>query len=143
VSDPAVRRLLDRTAIEELKARYFRCVDTKQWDELALCFTEDAELSAGGNDARGRAGIIALVRRFLDDARSVHQGHMPEITFDSDDTATGVWAMFDLVERPGELLRAGFGHYHDTYVRDGDQWRIATLRLERLRVDHLKQTAWT
>ncbi|HEV7680363.1 MAG TPA: nuclear transport factor 2 family protein [Candidatus Dormibacteraeota bacterium] len=143
MSDPAVRRLLDRAAIEELKARYFRFVDTKRWDDLALCFTEDASLAAGGNDARGREAIIALVRRFLDDGRSVHQGHMPEITFDSDDSASGVWAMFDLVERPGEGVRAGFGHYHETYVRDGEQWRIATLRLERLRVDHLPQSAWT
>ena len=28
----------------------------------------------------------------------------------------------------------GYGHYHETYVRIGGQWRIQTSKLTRLRV---------
>lgn len=36
--------LLDLEAIKVLKARYFRAMDTKQWDELRSCFTQDLVL---------------------------------------------------------------------------------------------------
>jgi hypothetical protein len=29
----------------------------------------------------------------------------------------------------------GYGHYHETYVRLADGWRIKSIRLSRLRVD--------
>jgi len=32
----------DLEAIKRLKYKYQRCIDTKQWDELRDCFTEDA-----------------------------------------------------------------------------------------------------
>ena len=133
----AVQRLVDRAAIEQLKARYFRCVDLRRWDELGDVFTEDADLRAGEEHAVGREAIVALISTWLDGVRTVHHGHMPEIEFLDGDRASGVWAMFDLAERPGQPLRVGFGHYHEVYVRDRGTWRIAALRLERLRLDHL------
>ena len=50
--------------------------------------------------------------------------------------------MFDYVEFPssptGERLGLqGFGHYTEEYVREGGEWRIASLRLSRLRIDPL------
>ena len=35
--------LFDVEAIRQLKARYFRSMDMKDWDVLAACFTEDLE----------------------------------------------------------------------------------------------------
>ena len=137
MSELQLQRLLDRAAIEQLKARYFRCVDLKLWEELGSVFTADAELQVAEQHWNGRTGIVELMRSWLDGVRTVHHGHMPEIDFQDADHATGVWAMFDLAEKPGESLRIGFGHYHDSYVRDGGDWRIASLRLERLRIDHL------
>jgi hypothetical protein len=46
--------------------------------------------------------------------------------------------MFDWVDSSaaGGFSMQGFGHYHERYVKgDDDQWRIAELRLTRLRVD--------
>jgi hypothetical protein len=31
----------------------------------------------------------------------------------------------------------GYGHYHERYVREDGAWRIASIRLERLRKDRL------
>ena len=62
---------------------------------------------------------------------------MPEITITSETTATGIWAMEDkLIWRDGSRLH-GYGHYHETYRKGADgAWRIATLDITRLRLDH-------
>ena len=140
--DP-ISRLVAIEEIKQLKARYFRLMDTRSWSEMAWVFTRDAHLDTDGFTADGRDGIIAFLERVLHDARTVHHGHMPEITITSPTTARGIWAMFDYVEfvasepdgaRTGLF---GYGHYEEDYVVEDDAWRIANLRLTRLRVDPL------
>ena len=134
--DP-LQRLHELEAIRSLKARYFRAMDTKDWDTLAGCFTGDlvADFRQGpGMLAEGRDNYMAQLTAILADARTVHHGHMPEIELLDDSNATGIWAMEDRVELPGLSLR-GFGHYHDEYARTPDGWRIRRSRLTRLRLD--------
>jgi hypothetical protein len=142
--DDPMTRLLAIEEIKQLKARYFRCMDTRRWTELASVFSRDAHLDADGFTADGRDGIVAFLQRVLRDARTVHHGHMPEITITSPTTAHGIWAMFDYVEfgssdpdgvAPRGLV--GYGHYEEDYVVEDQAWRIAYLRLTRLRVDPL------
>jgi hypothetical protein len=137
-------RLLAIEEIKQLKARYFRYMDTRQWSELASVFARDAHLDTDGFAADGRDGIVAFLQRVLRDARTVHHGHMPEITITSATTAHGIWAMFDYVEfvtsDPNETAPRGlfgYGHYEEDYVVEDQAWRIAKLRLTRLRVDPL------
>jgi hypothetical protein len=137
-TDARVQRLLDIEEIKRLKARYFRSLDLKDWDDLGDVFTEDAHVdySLPGSNRVGRAAVIEFIRAKVGPLRTVHHGHMPEIEV-SGDTARGVWAMFDMVEGPevgGPVMR-GYGHYHEEYVRDGARWRISRLRLTRLRTD--------
>ncbi len=141
-------------AIKQLKARYFRFVDTKQWEEWANLFTEDCETSVAERPevtVTGRDNWVGAVRKVLADATTVHHGHMPEITVDPPDqpgdeptSASGIWAMFDYVEHrsaDGVTAFHGYGHYYETYRREADGvWRIASLRLVRLRVDHLDRS---
>ena len=42
-----VKRLADIEAIKQLKARYFRLLDTKQWDDLKALFARDAQFNIG------------------------------------------------------------------------------------------------
>jgi len=134
------------TAIEEirrLKARYFRCLDTKDWDGFRDVFASDAEMDmraeAGDRGlVHGSQAIADFVRGVVGDVRTVHHGHMPEIDLSSATTATGVWAMEDLLRWPaggpfGSMH--GWGHYHETYAKQADAWRIQTLTLTRLRLD--------
>lgn len=138
-----LRRLLDVENIKRLKARYFRLMDTKQWEAWGEVFAVDALMEVPEADVvnRGRAEIVANVSSALTGARTAHHGHMPEIELTGPDTARGVWAMFDFVEwserQHGRVGLQGYGHYHEEYVREGGLWRIARLRLERLRVDDL------
>jgi len=133
-----VQRLVDIDAIKALKARYFRCIDMKLWDELGEVFDADvvAEYSGPGPRIAGRAAVVEFIRSAVHAVRTVHHGHMPEIEV-TGDTARGIWAMFDMVERAdgsGAVMR-GYGHYHEDYVRTAVGWKIRTLRLTRLRVD--------
>jgi len=135
-----LRQLLDLEGIKQLKARYFRAIDTKQWDDFGKVFARDAVMEVPEVDMTktGRDEIVAFVSTALTGARTVHHGHMPEIDLTSGTTATGVWAMEDLLRWPaggpfGSMH--GWGHYHETYTKEGGSWRIQTLALTRLRRD--------
>ena len=145
VVEPAARSAALQ-ALQVLKARYFRLLDTQRWDELAELFTDPAHIDvsgeAGGAEvATSPAAFVAGVERALRGARSVHHGHMPELLITSPTTATGVWAMEDRIWWPeGSPVRRlhGWGHYHERYRRAADPavgvdgWRIESMRLERL-----------
>jgi hypothetical protein len=139
--DDDVQRLLDREAIKETKARYFRYLDTKQWQLLRSLFTDDARLQATHAEWDDMDQWIHDLAEMLGPARTVHQGHMPEITFTGADTARVIWAMHDFVEFPevvdGRRGFVGFGHYEEEYRRTSDGWKITFLRLTRLRLDPL------
>jgi hypothetical protein len=130
----------DIEAIKQLKARYFRFLDLKRWDEWGLLFCEDAELDTTQEapDARasGREAIVAMVSSAVAQAVTVHHGHMPEIELTSPTSATGTWAMEDYLEFPGDppaLVIHGRGYYFETYTKCADgAWRIQSLKLRRL-----------
>jgi hypothetical protein len=60
---------------------------------------------------------------------------MPEVTLTSDTTATGVWALHDIVIWPNGTRLDGYGHYHEAYAKVGGGWRISASELTRLHVD--------
>ena len=125
-------------AIKRLKARYFRLMDTKDWDGLAAVFTDDVEIDVtgeGGGVTHGVAEYLPFLRAAIEDATTVHHGHMPEIALTSPTTATGIWALEDQLWWPeGSPIECmhGFGHYHETYEKTGDGWRIASMTITRL-----------
>ena len=128
----------DIEQIKQLKARYFRTMDTKDWAAMRDVFTDDVLMDtseAGGNVVTGADEFIAFLQEAIGPAVTVHQGHMPEITLTSDTEATGIWALHDIVDWPGGMRLDGYGHYHETYVKQDGEWRIASTKLTRLRLD--------
>jgi uncharacterized protein (TIGR02246 family) len=139
-----LQRLVDIEEIKQLKARYFRFLDTKNWEAFANLFTAGASMEADGHVEKGRDAIVAFLPTVLEGVVTTHHGHTPEITITGSDTATGIWAMFDYLTFPGDGLPKslkGYGHYHEEYVREEGTWRIKRLVLTRLRVDHLQGSA--
>ena len=137
--------LYDIEQIKQTKARYFRFLDTKQWDHWRTCFTDDVHFYLG-QDSKPMASsadeLIAYVSKLLADTVTVHHGHMPEMELTSATTATGIWAMFDWVDWSNtatpERTFQGYGHYVEEYEKGADgQWRIKRVHLTRIRVDHL------
>lgn len=130
-------------AIRQLKARYFRLLDQKRWDEWREVFTDDVEIRTPDDTGDpepvvGRDAFVDGLRAMIDTVPTVHHGHMAEIAIDGD-TATGVWSMEDHLFWPPE---SGLGHmwgtgwYEETYRRGDDgAWRIATMHLRRIRIE--------
>lgn len=127
--------------IQALKARYFRFVDTRNWDGLASVFTPDALLHFPENQDEPVHHSVATdwIRDSLEGSVSIHHGHMPEIDIVSEERATGIWAMEDEIYWPSdnpsglglEYLH-GYGHYHEKYSRIDGKWLIDSFTLTRL-----------
>ena len=133
-----VQRLVDINEIAQLKARYMRCVDTKDWAGYAELVTEDFHLESDGGIQDGREAIVSSLSESLADATTVHHVHNPEITIAGRDTATAIWPMNDYVIFPSEgspYMVRGYGHYHEEYVRTVDGWRMKSCAIKRMRVD--------
>lgn len=152
--DP-VSRLVVIEDIKQLKARYFRLMDTKDWGALRAVFADDAtfdaraSLSIDGQGEAGRAaesnewvyhggdGIVQFIQTAVGTQRTVHHGHCHEIEVLSATEARGVIAMEDQIwdETGTTLTLHGMGHYHETYRKVDGAWRIVTSRISRLHVD--------
>jgi len=128
----------DVEAIRQLKARYFRTMDTKDWPEMRRVFADDAVIdtsASGGGVIAGADAFMSFLRETLDGVITAHHGHMPEITLMSPETASGIWALQDLLIWPDGSRMHGFGHYHETYEKIDGTWLIRTLTLSRLHMD--------
>ncbi len=143
-----LERLEAIESIRALKARYFRTLDTQDWTaheqvfvpELVADMRDAAPVHDPGAITHGAARYVAALAPILRGVVTVHHGHTPEIELLDDDRARACWAMEDkLWVGEGSVLPFrflhGYGHYHETYSRDADGWRIATIRLTRLRID--------
>ena len=138
----AAEKLLAIEEIHQLKARYFRCVDTKDWKGYRAVFADEVEFDI--TEDMPEAGIVTsgdkaakIAQEGMGGAQSVHHGHCPEIEITSPTTARGIWAMEDMLfwdegsVAPGQRLH-GMGHYHETYEKIGGEWKIKTMKLTRL-----------
>ncbi|WP_163889439.1 nuclear transport factor 2 family protein [Mycolicibacterium hippocampi] len=130
--------LLEIESIKQLKARYCRYLDTKDWASWRTLFTDDFRsdtVGAGGKVIVGADPFVAFTRRSLGDRATVHQVHAPEIELTSATTAHAVWALEDVVRlAPGVNLR-GYGHYDETYQKIDGRWFLTSSTLTRLRED--------
>jgi SnoaL-like domain len=128
----------DWLGIHNLKARYCRLLDTKDWAGWRALFTDDFILDtthAGGERIEGADAAVAYVRSSItEDTITTHQVHTPEIEV-TGNTATAIWVMQDRNIWPNGRTLLGFGHYHERYLRVGEQWKIAESKLTRLNVE--------
>jgi hypothetical protein len=148
-----VERLIAIEAIKQVKARYFRGVDTDQADLVRGILAQDCELDytgcfvdpATGTDYFPAMSVVMRGRSEWPDTSlaafgivSAHHGHNHEIEVTGDATASAIWSMTDRLFLPAGSPYAritGYGHYHETYSKVGDAWLIQTLRITRTRVE--------
>jgi hypothetical protein len=142
-----VARLAAIEEIRQLKSRYFRTMDTRDWEGFAQVFASDAvfDFSVGmeveavggppvtpkGPVTRGRDNIIDWVTSSYSGGASLHHGHSHEIIIDSDTEAHGVIALdgYGLTLDRSTITHKTAGHYHEKYRFEDGAWRIAEVRL--------------
>ena len=117
-----IQRLNDIEAIKQLKAKYFRCLDGK------LVFHSPKEITEYLAAAMPKEEI------------SMHMGHTPEITIDSETTATGRWYLEDnLIFTDGKYKNVGINggaFYTDKYEKIDGQWFIKETGYVRIFEEH-------
>ncbi|HUJ67588.1 MAG TPA: nuclear transport factor 2 family protein [Acidimicrobiales bacterium] len=133
-----MEELMEIERIKQLKARYFRTMDGKDWKGMRQVFADDVVMDtteSGGNVIEGADAFLDFLEPTLRDTITVHHGHMPEIEITSDTSARGVWALQDTILWPNGTRMVGYGHYHETYEKVRGQWKIKSSTLTRLHTD--------
>jgi ketosteroid isomerase-like protein len=111
-SEDAIRRTL---------VRYGRLFNSKQWDELATVFTEDASIVSRRGRFTGRAEVIRDLKNAMTaEYHGILFASNVLITVDGD-LATAVSDFLEIEDR--SILAVGT--YIDTLVKVGDQWLLA------------------
>jgi hypothetical protein len=124
-----MQRLSDIEAIRQVKERYIRLADAKEWDAWGKeVFTEDCQLETEEvGITEGRANVVATVSRAMAGAKTVHRVFTPEIKFTDSNTASAIFPLCyytTWVSDSGPMAAQGYGYYHETYVRMAEGWRL-------------------
>ena len=116
----------DIELIKQLKYRYLRTLDLKQWDDFAECFVPEVTGNYAGLVFEDRETLVGFMRENLgEDLISMHHAHHPEITVDGDE-ATARWYLEDkVIVAKFDYVLEGAAYYTDRLVRTADGWRIS------------------
>lgn len=130
-----IARLEDIEEIRSLQAKYQRCLDSRDFDGLAECFTEDAVSSYGNNTMAytGRDEILKFLCGVMTPQMpSTHLIHGGEIEWTDRMHAEGIWYLEDhLVHKRFLVKLHGAAVYHVKYRKEGEKWRICSIGYER------------
>jgi SnoaL-like domain len=117
----------DVREICQLKYRYLRFLDTKDWAGFESCFLADATGDYNGLVFEDRAALVAYMSQNLTEGMiTLHQAHHPEIEVAPDgQTATGSWYLYDrVIVEAFKFMLEGAAFYTDRYTRTDEGWRI-------------------
>ncbi|MGX7092911.1 nuclear transport factor 2 family protein [Hutsoniella sourekii] len=148
-------RLEELSAIEEIKqckARYWRAIDSKNFDLLETVFAPECLfdtsqvaydpvkgqhplIPAKREPSRSCQEIIANAKRLMgDNVQSAHMGHIPEVEILSPTAARAIFPFEDRVLNHGIAAFDGYGYYQDTFERIKGQWLVKSSVIHRYRV---------
>jgi hypothetical protein len=131
-----VEKLVALAEIAELKARRDRATDIKDWETYEALHAPDHRSDNDDYPPWTTAkALVANISKIMEHLTTVHHSHTPEITFESRDRASGVWAMsgasFWKQGNEDHWFRR-FGHYFETYERRDGAWLFTSRRLKYL-----------
>ena len=138
-----LERLLVIEDIKQLRAKYCRSIDSHAFDRLSEVLTEDFVLDMSptgkvlGSEVpviSGRDSVIGMFHTAFAPLRMLlHIVTIPEIEFQDETHATGVWRQETFIKEnrpdlPG--LGLAYATVFDTYRKETEGWRIASVRVE-------------
>jgi len=146
-----LEKLVAIEEIKQLKARYFRLIDTKQFEQLEDVFTPDAVFDfgkafcdpvlgqmPGTSTSDPLIGREAVIKGVIDGMppvlQSIHMGYTPEVEITSGTTAKAIHPATYRPLIPGAFSANCYGYYHETYEKIDGRWMIKTSTIQPLRV---------
>lgn len=130
-----ITRLEDIEALRQLQARYQRCLDTRDFDGIADCFTDDivSAYDDGHLAYEGKEAVVRFLKKVMTlDMPSTHLIHGGEFAFDDNLHATGKWYLEDHLEHKKFLVKLhGAAIYDVAYRKESDEWRISRIGYQR------------
>lgn len=131
-----ITRLEDIEEIRYLQAKYQRCLDTRDFDGLGDCFSEDAVSSYGNNKMayQGRDAIIDFLTNVMSlHMPSTHLIHGGEIDWIDSTNAKAKWYLEDNLYHDKYLMEIhGAAIYSVEYKKIDGKWLISSIGYERV-----------
>lgn len=139
-------------AIKQCKARYWRAIDSKDFDLLETVMADhvpfDTSLStwdpvkgqhpllpAKTEPSRSLAEVSRNARKIMGEGvQSAHMGHIPEVSIESDRTARAYFPFEDRVLFNGFAAFDGYGYYDDRFEKIDGHWLIVSSKIYRYRL---------
>jgi len=129
----------DRSAIEDLQARYLFAMDFGDPDLYVTTFTEDGVLDIGNGEIRGRKAIRDVIAK-MPNSRTTESGLRPasgrhnisNIVLKVDgNKAVGraYWFHYSNNNPERRPVFDGYGHYEDELVKVNGQWLFTKRRI--------------
>lgn len=130
-----ITRLEDIESIRCLQARYQRCLDTRDFDGIADCFTDDVTSSYGNGSMSydGKEAVMDFLIGVMKlDMPSTHLIHGGEIERPSGTEATARWYLEDHLLHEKYLMKLhGAAIYDVAYVKKDGKWFIRSIGYRR------------
>jgi uncharacterized protein (TIGR02246 family) len=131
----------DRTAVEDVMARYVWAVDSLDADGYVAVFTDDAVIDSNGSISRGHAEIRRIVTNLIqrrDDSKAkglptsnlYHMTSNVRITFPKPGEALhqSYWQTVRR-DKEGHMIAAAMGRSEDRLVKRNGRWLIQSRKL--------------
>lgn len=127
----------DTALIEQVLVRYATGIDTRNWDLLRTCFTDDVRADYGDigswHSAHGLVGFMDEAHRGFGATNHLLTNFAIDVDGDRATSRCYVHAVLVLLDDAGTWFDS-VGSYDDVLVRAADGWRIAarTFRATRM-----------
>ena len=136
-TDAKVQLLLDREDICQVLYRYATAIDTRDWDLLATCFTDDLEAdfrSFGGREVvKGKAQWLEVIKgtiQGLDATQHLTANHVHTVDGESATLVAYLQALHRLDTARSDPEYTVGGYYTCDMLRGDDgQWRMCRYAL--------------
>jgi hypothetical protein len=132
-----VERAESVRAVKRLQETYAQYSQFGLWTDMAALFADDAQLSYGADNERGRAAIEKyFVARFGEGTHGLKPGGLhtqmvlrPLINISADgQSAKGRWWEFSMTGQYGVKAEWAAGIFENEYVRESGVWKISRMR---------------
>ncbi|WP_353807607.1 nuclear transport factor 2 family protein [Agromyces sp. SYSU T00194] len=130
-------QLADLEQIKVTKYRYYRFLDTKEFDGIPDLFIEHPTISFAGGSVQldSRDELVSMLRTHLTDPNILtwHQVGQADVTFTSETTATAWFAQNDVaIDLTNDTTTVGAAYYRDEFVKVDGQWKYSASSYRRL-----------